>query len=61
MYLNTAQSNRSTVRPDDNDNDGLYDEDPPEDIDGDGIILTLRWPDRKNGTLVPDRLIRREG
>ena len=54
MYLNTAQSNRSTVRPDDNDSDGLYDEDPPEDIDGDGIILTLRWPDRINGTLVPD-------
>ena len=54
LYLNTAQSNRSTVRPDDNDNDGLYDEDPPEDLDGDGIILTLRWPDRKNGTLIPD-------
>ncbi|NLE35576.1 MAG: peptidase [Bacteroidales bacterium] len=54
LYLNTAQSNRSTVRPDDNDYDGLYDEDPPEDLDGDGIILTLRWPDRKNGTLVPD-------
>ncbi len=54
LYLNTAQSNRSTVRPDDNDSDGLFDEDPPEDIDGDGIILTLRWPDRKNGTLIPD-------
>jgi len=54
LYLNTAQSNRSTVRPDDNDSDGLLDEDPPEDLDGDGIILTLRWPDRKNGTLVSD-------
>jgi hypothetical protein len=54
LYLNTAQSNRSTVRPDDNDSDGLLDEDPPEDLDGDGIILTLRWPDRVNGTLVPD-------
>jgi hypothetical protein len=54
LYLNTAQSNRSTVRPDDNDSDGLLDEDPPEDLDGDGIILTLRWPDRKNGTMIPD-------
>ncbi|MDI9532449.1 MAG: M14 family metallopeptidase [Bacteroidota bacterium] len=54
LYLNTAQSNRSTVRPDDNDGDGLFDEDAPEDLDGDGIILTLRWPDRKNGTLIPD-------
>ncbi|MCU0457530.1 MAG: M14 family metallopeptidase [Bacteroidales bacterium] len=54
LYLNTAQSNRSTVRPDDNDSDGLFDEDPSEDLDGDGIILTLRWPDRKNGTLTPD-------
>jgi hypothetical protein len=54
LYLNTAQSNRSTVRPDDNDSDGLLDEDPPEDLDGDGFILTLRWPDRKNGTLIPD-------
>ncbi len=54
LYLNTAQSNRSTVRPDDNDSDALFDEDPPEDLDGDGIILTLRWPDRENGTLIPD-------
>ena len=54
LYLHTAQSNRSTVRPDDNDNDGLFDEDPPEDLDGDGVILILRWPDRTNGTLIPD-------
>lgn len=54
MYLHTAQSNRSTVRPVDNDGDGLLDEDPPEDLDGDGIILTMRWPDRENGTMIPD-------
>ena len=29
---------RKNVRPFDNDNDGLIDEDPPEDVDGDGII-----------------------
>ncbi|HUW92885.1 MAG TPA: M14 family metallopeptidase [Bacteroidales bacterium] len=54
LYMNTAQSNRSTVRPDDSDNDGLLDEDPPEDLDGDGVILTLRWKDEKNGTFIPD-------
>jgi len=42
LYLNTAQSNRSTVRPHDDDGDGLIDEDPPEDLDGDGLILQMR-------------------
>ena len=43
LYLYTAQANRSTVRPHDSDRDGLLDEDPPEDLDGDGIIHSLRW------------------
>ena len=30
LYMHTAQANRSTVRPTDNDGDGLLDEDPPE-------------------------------
>ncbi len=54
LYLNTAQSNRSTVRPQDNDGDGLLDEDAPEDIDGNGVILTMRWKDEKKGTMIPD-------
>jgi len=54
LYLHTAQSNRSTVRPKDNDGDGLLDEDPPEDIDGDGVILTMRWKDEKKGNMIPD-------
>lgn len=54
LYLHTAQSNRSTVRPQDNDNDGLLDEDAPDDIDGDGIILTMRWKDSKKGNMIPD-------
>ncbi|MFN8241348.1 MAG: M14 family zinc carboxypeptidase [Bacteroidales bacterium] len=54
LYLQTAQSNRSTVRPYDNDGDGLLDEDAPEDIDGDGMILQMRWKDEKNGTMIPD-------
>jgi len=42
MYLFTAQRNRSTVQPLDNDKDGLKDEDPEEDLDGDGIIYQIR-------------------
>ena len=54
LYLKTAQSNRSSVRPDDNDGDGLLDEDAFDDINGDGLILTMRWKDEKKGTWVPD-------
>jgi hypothetical protein len=54
LYMNTAQSNRSTVRPHDDDNDGLLDEDPPDDLDSNGVILTMRWKDEKKGTLIPD-------
>jgi hypothetical protein len=42
LYLFTEQRNRSTVRSYDNDNDGLLDEDPEEDLDGDGIIYQMR-------------------
>jgi hypothetical protein len=54
LYMNTAQSNRSTVRPHDDDGDGMLDEDPPDDIDSNGVILTMRWKDEKKGTLIPD-------
>jgi hypothetical protein len=42
MYRLTAQANRSTVRPYDDDGDGLFDEDPGEDLDGDGYIRQMR-------------------
>ncbi|MFC2185778.1 M14 family metallopeptidase [Fulvivirgaceae bacterium LMO-SS25] len=42
LYLHTAQRNRSTVKPHDNDRDGLFDEDDEEDLDGDGIIYEIR-------------------
>lgn len=42
MYKLTAQSNRSSVRPVDNDGDGLLDEDGGEDLDGDGHIRQMR-------------------
>ena len=42
MYRLTAQANRSTVRPHDSDRDGLLDEDPGEDLDGDGYVRDMR-------------------
>ncbi|MFT4033716.1 MAG: M14 family metallopeptidase [Siphonobacter sp.] len=42
MYLFTAQRNRSTVHPKDDDHDGLLDEDPEEDLDGDGVFYQIR-------------------
>jgi hypothetical protein len=43
LYLHTAQANRSSVRPVDQDGDGFFDEDPNNDIDGDGVIYQMRW------------------
>ncbi len=42
LYLNTAQTLRSTIRPYDSDGDGLLDEDPAEDLDGDGVSRQMR-------------------
>ena len=42
LYRLTAQTNRSSVRPHDTDGDGLLDEDPGEDLDGDGYIRQMR-------------------
>ncbi|HET9372745.1 MAG TPA: M14 family metallopeptidase [Vicinamibacterales bacterium] len=42
LYHYTAQTLRSSVRPTDSDNDGLLDEDPQEDLDGDGFSRQMR-------------------
>jgi Zinc carboxypeptidase len=42
LYHLTAQTLRSSVRPTDNDGDGLFDEDAGEDLDGDGFIRQMR-------------------
>lgn len=42
LYHLTAQTLRSTVRPNDSDNDGLLDEDAGEDLDGDGFVRQMR-------------------
>ncbi len=39
---NTASSSRSGVAPVDSDQDGLFDEDPTNDLDGDGNIVRMR-------------------
>ncbi|MFH1765918.1 MAG: M14 family metallopeptidase [Gemmatimonadota bacterium] len=46
LYLNTAQSNRSTNRPTDNDGDGLLDEDAADDLNEDGVIHQIRYRPR---------------
>jgi hypothetical protein len=68
MYRLTAQTNRSTVRPHDTDGDGLLDEDPGEDLDGDGYVRDIRkFVGAGKGTFVLDsldpkgRLMRRVG
>ena len=59
MYLHTAVANRSTVRPVDNDNDGLFDEDEADDLDGDGVIYTMRWRPTMTGadTVAPTMVL----
>ena len=52
----------STLKPWDDDNDGKFDEDPPEDLDGDNMALQMRVED-PSGDWVKDekddRLLRR--
>lgn len=45
VALGSVHNPRSTPRPYDEDRDGRKDEDPPQDLDGDGFITTMR---RKN-------------
>ena len=68
MYRLTAQTNRSSIRPHDTDRDGLLDEDPGEDLDGDGYVRDMRKHVGKGkGNFMPDtrdpkgRLMRRVG
>lgn len=42
---NTPSTNRGLRRPKDDDNDGLFDEDFPDDLDGDGNITQMRKKD----------------
>lgn len=44
VALTTIHNPRSTPRPYDEDMDGLLDEDPPNDLDGDGFATLMRVP-----------------
>ena len=50
---NTPSTNRGLRRPKDDDRDGLFDEDFPDDLDGDGNITTMRKKD-PNGNYKED-------
>jgi hypothetical protein len=45
LVLNTDLALRSSVNPVDQDGDGVADEDPANDLDGDGWITRMRWVD----------------
>lgn len=51
--VQNSSSSRWSRRPVDNDRDGLVDEDPPEDIDGDGSI-TQMWKEDPSGDWLRD-------
>jgi hypothetical protein len=59
FYLHTAMMNRSSMRPVDNDGDGLFDEDEADDLDGDGVIHTMRWKPSMTGadTIAPNMVL----
>jgi hypothetical protein len=50
----TPNSSRGNRRPVDDDKDGLFDEDGPDDLDGDGSI-TQMWKQDPNGRWIRDR------
>lgn len=52
--VQNSSSSRSNRRPVDDDRDGQKDEDPPEDLDGDGSI-TQMWKADPNGRWIRDR------
>ncbi|MGY8798196.1 MAG: M14 family metallopeptidase [Longimicrobiales bacterium] len=63
IVLIDDQSLRSTTRPVDDDEDGTADEDPGEDLDGDGWITRIRIPDDEGDWVLDpsdDRILVRD-
>lgn len=62
ISVDTPENHRWNIRPVDEDNDGRVDEDPPEDLDGDGRMLQMRIPDPEGPWVVhptdPRRMVR---
>jgi hypothetical protein len=65
ISVDTPENHRWNVRPVDEDGDGLVDEDPPEDLDGDGRMLQMRVADPDGEWAVhptdPRRMVRIRG
>ena len=63
-YLTKPDGMRSSVRPHDGDRDGLLDEDPPEDLNGDRNITMMRVKDElgpmKTSSEDPRLMVRRK-
>ncbi len=55
LYMHTAVRHRGSVRPFDNDGDGLLDEDVPEDLTGDGYILQMRYKSPDGNYIIDPR------
>ncbi len=56
LYHHTAlRPTDATMRPYDEDSDGLVDEDPPEDLDGDGEVTMMRWIDPGGSMVIDER------
>lgn len=62
ISVDTPENHRWNVRPVDEDGDGFVDEDPPEDLDGDGRMLQMRYPDPEGRWSIhptdPRRMVR---
>jgi hypothetical protein len=63
-YLTKPDGMRSSVRPHDSDRDGLLDEDPSEDLNGDGNLTMMRIKDElgpmKTSSEDPRLMVRRK-
>ena len=53
LFEHPQRAIRTNLAPDDEDRDGQADEDGPDDLDDDGLILRMRTKD-EDATLVPD-------
>ena len=59
LYHHTAlRPTDTTMRPYDEDSDGRLDEDPPEDLDGDGEVTMMRWIDPSGSMVIDERDLR---
>ena len=62
ISVDTPENHRWNIRPVDEDGDGLMDEDPPEDLDGDGRMLQMRLLDPEGSWSIhptdPRRMVR---